>query len=647
MKDNKFLKVAVSLVLACSCLFGSAACKNGETTDVIVPPAEEQEVREKSGYKLVKNGISEYKILLPQQASATEMLAANELQTFIKQATGANLAIAYEDESSKDVPVISIGETRLAAENGISAEGKQLNRSGYIMKTVGNKLFILGGENFSGMGCVYAAYDFLEDCIGYRYYHADEVYYEQKSTVDLYKYDEVIIPSIDFRATSYPALENDAEYMRRLRFFTQDEEYGWYAHTQMQTVVNRTEHADRVYDETKDDYWFANSDQQLCWTAGEELEKQAAEDLWNNITNNPDKIYFQLGQADNANFCTCNRCTEAKEEWGMNDAGLQINFANHVVEIIDNKVKETYPEGRDVRITIFAYMGTDDAPVVQDENGKWVAFSDKVKPHEKLYFQYAPIYTNYSYDLTHSSNTDTYTNLIKWNDLLGEKGRMSLWTYETNFAYFMYNFNNFATYQSQLKTFVENGIDNIFSQGPSRTNQPCFQELRLFVESQLMWDLDKNYNELVDEFIAAFYKDAQAEIKEYYELIKFRYEQMEVLEGEKFDTIYSDIGSKTIWTQGVVDKIDGIFKRAYAKIEKYKTSDPAMYTKLFERIKELELTNIYTQLSHYRDNFEQETLNTMIDEFNYYTSKFGIIHYREGTSTTVYATNGLFDAYKK
>jgi hypothetical protein len=163
------------------------------------------------------------------------------------------------------------------------------------------------------------------------------------------------------------------------------------------------------------------------------------------------------------------------------------------------------------------------------------------------------------------------------------------------------------------------------------------------VESQLMWDINKNYAELVNEFMYAFYKDAAPEMLEYYNLIKMRYEQMEILYGHEFSTIYSEIGSKQIWTPGVVNAISGIFERAYAKIEHYKTEDPAMYTKLYERMKEVEITLMYTKLSFYHGDYSQETINQLVDDFNYYTSKFGILVVRENGATL----QGMFDAYKK
>ena len=649
MKKN-FTKLC-SLLLSALLLFGIAGCAKKET--LVVPDTRPPE-REKTGYQLVQSGISEYVILLAADAQANEALAAQELQTVLYASTGARLGIVYENEYNvdSDTPLISIGETALAAQAGILKGDENLKRSGYVIKTAGNRLFIAADGN--ALGCVYAVYDVLEDTVGYRYYYTDEIYYETKADVALYKYDDLVKPTFDFRSTWYPSLTNDEDYRRHLRYFMFNEEYGFKAHQQTLTVVNYDTHkaahgwgATKVNQNGEEvpDHWFSNNgEEQLCWTAGEEMEKQAAQDIYNNIQANPDKLYFQIGQADNTKFCTCSRCLAAIDEWAYNNAGLQINWANHVVELVDQWVQRDYPEGRDVRIVVFAYMGTEVPPVVKNGSGAWVPYSDKVRPHEKLYFEYAPIFTDYSKPLEHEDNADTYNNLVEWNALLTEEGRMSVWTYETNFSNYMYNFNNFHTFQTQMRTYAENGIDNMFSQGAGLTNQPCFQAMRLFVESQLMWDISKNYASLVQEFMAAFYKDAAAEMKEYYDLIRMRYEQARLTYNSDFSSIYSDIGSREIWSDSVVDAISRLFERAYEKIAHYKTQDPAMHQKLYDRIKELEVSLLYTKLSYYRANYSQSELNAYIDDFNYYTAKCGITLVREHAEFT---TTGMFDEYKQ
>ncbi len=650
-KINKIFSLIFALLLSASCVAG---CKENTPSDDDGKPK-----YEKSGYKLIDQGVSEYVVVLPSSPTGNEYTAAEELEYFMKEATQAELTIVQENEYTiaDDSAIISIGNTDYADEKGIKTDGT-LDTSGYIMKTVGNQLFIRSDGD--GLGCVYAVYDLLESTIGYRYYYTDEIYYEEKDTVDLYKYDIVADPSYDFRAMSTwnAFLHSHEDYMRRTRTFRRDAGWAWgemHMQTRSKGVVPKDVWFDsHKYGTTKTvqvdgqdvevaDHWFSNSGDQLCWTAGEEMYEQAAKDIFEKIKASPDKTYFEVGQADTTVYCSCARCQEAMADWALNHAGLQMHFINRVAAYVNEWVAEECPE-RDIRLVVFAYYATEAAPV-KKVDGKWVPYSDKVVPTaDNIDFYFAPIYTDYSKNLTDIENEDVYENLQQWSDLLeGRKNQFLLYTYDTNFHYFFYNFNNFDTFTSQAKTYAEFGVDFIHSQGANNTNQPCFQEMRYFVESQILWDTSRNYDELVDEFMGAFYKDASAEIREYYDFTRMRYEQATVLLGKAFTDIYSNIGDKDIWTEGVVDAIDNIFARAYQKIDHYKTEDPAMYTKLYDRIKELELTVIYTKLKNYSNNYTQEEKNLLVDDFNYYTLKFDINMVREGGD----ATAGLFDELKK
>ena len=42
--------------------------------------------------------------------------------------------------------------------------------------------------------------------------------------------------------------------------------------------------------------------------------------------------------------------------------------------------------------------------------------------------------------------------------------------------------------------------------------------MRLFVESQLLWNLDQNYDDLVHDFMVHYYKDAASYLEQYYQL---------------------------------------------------------------------------------------------------------------------------------
>ena len=654
MKKIKIL----SAFLALSFIFAAVGCnKSGRTNGGDDSDEQQKAAYEKSGYYLVDHGISEYVILLPQSPAENEFTAANELTYFLGKATGAELAIVKEGlrAISDDTAVISIGNTEYADGKGVKTDGS-LGRSGYIMKTAGNQLFIRSDGN--GLGCVYGVYDLLESSIGYRYYYTDEIYYEEKETVDLYKYDIVADPDYDFRAISTwnSFLYANEDYLRRTRTQYKDEgwAFGGEMHVQLRHGGGGVIEKEKWYDSHKfgtvkedgtPDHWFSETGVQLCWTAGEEMYRQAAEDIFARIKAEPSKTYFGIGQADVTLFCNCDRCKKAKEEWALNDAGLQMQFINSVAGYVNEWVQRDFP-GREIRLVVFAYYATETPPVKQGADGKWVAYSDKVIPAaDNIDFYFAPIYTDYSKTLTDVENSDVYQNLLKWKDFLeGRENKFLLYTYDTNFHYFFYNFNNFDTFREQAAQYAEAGVDFIHSQGANTTNQPCFQEMRYFVESQILWDTSRNYDDLVNEFITHFYKDASEEIRMYYDLTRMRYEQASVLNGTEYNSgIYSNIGHGDIWTEGVVNRIDDIFKRAYAKIGHYKTDDPKTYEKLFNRIKELELTLTYTKLKYYSNNYTQNEVNALVDEFNFYTYMFDINREKEGVDTVT----GLFDNLKR
>ena len=648
MKKTRILSLIFVLVFSVSALASFSSCKESESEEVVANVE-----YEKSGYSLVKDNATDYVILLPAKPTQNELLAAEELNYFMQESTTACFSVVYENSYvvSSDAAIISIGNTAHADSKNIKTDGT-LDDSGYIMKTVNNQLFIRSDGD--GQGCIYGVYDLLETSIGYRYYYVDEIYYEEKDTVDLYKYDIVADPSFDFRSMSTwnAFLRLHEDYLRRTRTSTYNGLWAWggNVHTQTSKILPTEEWLTKYKYGTVDEngepnHWFSKTGDQICWTAGDEMCMEAAKDIVEQIQKELFSEYFMVGQADVTAFCTCPRCEEAKKTWALNDAGLQINFINSVAGYVNEWIAENCPE-RNIRLVIFAYYGTEEPPVKMGDDGKWVPYNEKVKlTEDNVDIYFAPIYTDYSVSLTGVENEKIYSNLLKWMDFLeGKENEFLLYTYDTNFHHYMYNFNNFDTFKEQAKQYSDLGVDYIHSQGATITNQPCFQEMRYFVESQILWDTSKNYNELVNEFMTHFYKDASAEIREYYDFTRMRYEQVSLINDISYcNDIYSNIGDKEIWTEGVVDAIDKIFIRAYQKIAHYKTDDPKMYEKLFNRIKELELTNIYSKLKFYAANYTQSEKNALVDEFNYYALKFDINRVSEFGDAAV----GYFDNLKR
>src|SRR5215213_6246534 len=92
---------------------------------------------------LVEDGKSRYTIVIPSNPSATQQTAANELQDYLKEVSGADLPIKRRGEmKDKGGPVIGIGDAI-----------EPLGPDGIYLKSDGENLLIGGTEP---RGIIYA-----------------------------------------------------------------------------------------------------------------------------------------------------------------------------------------------------------------------------------------------------------------------------------------------------------------------------------------------------------------------------------------------------------------------------------------------------------------------------------------------------------
>lgn len=630
----KNLTKVISLLLCAVMLFALAACNKNDTPTDNKP--------DKTAYNLVQNGVSEYKIVLSATATANELFAANELANFLNLATGAELEIVTDEEYPSSDAIIAIGNTRQAqAANAVS--GQNLATSSFVLKTVGNSLYVTADKNGDGEACLYGVYQILQDAVNFRVYAADEIGYDtDNDTIPLYNYDKVYKPTFDQRELGYASIANDETYKKRMRLVWHDTDVRWtlHGHTQASHFVNpdfsdtlHPEHEGMTYGQAHPD-WFDGG--QLCWSAGAEMERVAAEKLIRYIENYPQGEYIMLGQMDNTDYCSCDRCKKKMAELGINPAGMQILFLNNVIKIAEQWRAENRPE-QDVKYVTFAYNGTLQPPVKKDGNGNLVAINDQVKPHDKLYIYFTPIETDFAVDLSNQRNLSVMEALNGWNALAS--GRIMVYIYDINFHNYFINFNNFGTVEGMYRDYLDNGVYYMYSQGPIDTCVPCFQEMRVFVESQLMWDIGQGYDNLVNEFMQAYYRDAAPAVRKFYELIRNRYARYYAVDDTSLGGgIYDSIGDSDIWTENLVNALGDALDDALSAVEKYKTTDNELYAKLHDRIMKEYLSVIFLKLSYYQASYTSAQIAEMKANFKYYTTYFQITNYAENDSL-----EGLFD----
>ena len=92
---------------------------------------------------IVVNGVSEYVIVRGENASPAEITAASELQAYLKQISGAEIAVVTDSVEAVEKEIV-VGKTNRESVGEFDRE--ELGDEGLVIKTVGEKLFLVGGE---------------------------------------------------------------------------------------------------------------------------------------------------------------------------------------------------------------------------------------------------------------------------------------------------------------------------------------------------------------------------------------------------------------------------------------------------------------------------------------------------------------------
>ena len=600
-----------------------------------------------AGHYIVENNLSTYYLVTAKKPQMKEVTAAEEFSYFMQKATDCYIPTITEKEVKKSYNYISLGVTSQFETAYPNFDFSILNgtQSSYFIGTKDNNIYIVASNSFRGYGVLYGVYDLLHDLIDYEYYHDTEIYWRETDTVNLLKYNDVfVVPSFDSRSISTFYNMSHEIHCQRLRILNNSRGGEWskktYGHGQINKFLapwDLDENGVRYGDSHPD--WFISPGQEnpnitdgmiangWDWSAGKEMRHVVAQKMIQFVKSEPEATFFMCAQEDNSIVCTSERNKKALAEYGGTQCGLQIDFMNDVVTEVEEWVQENQP-GREIRYLIFAYQTTLEAPVKKDSNGKTVPYSDRVIPHEKLRIYIAPIEANYAFTFSSPVNADFGKILKDWGSIAS--GRIVMYLYDLNYRIYFVNFNNFGTVASMYKECKDIGATYMLTQGVSDSNICCFDEMRSYVESHLMWDINVNYDELAYDFLDHFYKDAAPYMKDIYDTVRDRYAYYQTLVKQSSGNLSGDLRSSDLYPFALVRQLNIDINNALEAIKHFEEEDYSLYSTLKNRIMKEYLSVIYLKIILYRSNYSDEEVNEMLETFNFYTQLFGITKSGEG-----------------
>jgi len=157
---------------------------------------------------LVKNGKAQAVVIVADNAPKTALYASEELVRFVEKAAGVRLKTISESAEPEDVHTkVYIGKTKSCASQGIDVE--RLPREAFIMRSVGNDLFIAGYEDDGdplnqhnpNAGTLFGVYEFLERVLNVRWLWPGELgtYVPKTDTVAISSINLLHSPSFQYR----------------------------------------------------------------------------------------------------------------------------------------------------------------------------------------------------------------------------------------------------------------------------------------------------------------------------------------------------------------------------------------------------------------------------------------------------------------
>ncbi|NLX93047.1 MAG: DUF4838 domain-containing protein [Clostridiales bacterium] len=465
---------------------------------------------------LVNEGESDYVIIKGASCSPSELTAANELQKYIQQISGATLEIVDDTARLREHEII-VGKTSRENEGSYTVDREALGDEGFMAKAVGEKLVIAGGEL---RGTLYGVYDFLERQLGCRWFMPELTEIPSNATIKIdANLNNIQKAHFEYRDDYWnSAFNTDWKVKHKINSDNggmMPESYGGgisyagFCHTMnaLVPVSHFEEHPEYFsYREDKDAWTL----EQRCLTNPEVLAITIA-NAKATLRANPHAKIISITQNDNGDYCQCPDCKASDGYYG-GPSGTNIWFVNQVAEALEAE----FPA---VGVDTFAYQYTRKPPV-------------NVVPRDNVIVRLCSIECCFAHPLAecgHERNESIALRLrdvessfaadIKgWSDICD---RLYIWDYTTNFNLYLNMFPNFQVLAPNMQFFVENSVKGVFEQGNYTGGKSGeFGEMRAYVLAKLLWDPYCDVERHMTEFMNAYYgKESAPFVKEYLDII--------------------------------------------------------------------------------------------------------------------------------
>jgi hypothetical protein len=204
-----------------------------------------------------------------------------------------------------------------------------------------------------------------------------------------------------------------------------------------------------------------------------------------------------VSQNDWRNPCQCDECQAIVDENG-GQSGIMVWFVNKVAD----RVKEEFPNKY---VGTLAYQYTRKPP-------------ENIKPNENVVIRLCSIECCFAHDFNSCpENQEFLSDIEQWSAI---SPHMYIWDYVVNFSHYIMPYPNFDVLKSNIKTFRDNKSIGIMEQAAYQSRGGEFAELRSYIISKLLWNVDSDVDKVINDFMYGYYGRSGQYVREYFDLLQ-------------------------------------------------------------------------------------------------------------------------------
>jgi hypothetical protein len=499
------------------------------------------------GHLLANGGRSDYVIVVADDASPSVAYAAEELQRFLREMTGATLPIVSDSQPMVPLEII-IGRNAHLDRVSVGIPFERLGDEGYVLKSSGNRIVVVGSDV---RGTLYGVYGLLQDHLGCRWFTPEVSRIPKVDSLAIRELDEVVLPVLEYR---WPAVMDcyDGDWCARNRVNVGPELapkhggsvtfHGW-VHTFAELVP-----VDRYFDAHPE--YFSEIDgqrrrnrTQLCCT-NEDVIRIVTEEVRRRMREHPEAFAYSVSQNDYGNYCECKSCQAlaAQEESQM---GPVLHLVNRVAEAVEQE----FP---DKVIETLAYQWSRRPPRT-------------MRPRPNVIIRLCSIECCFAHpfdECDYPANIEFRRDVVDWSGICD---RLWIWNYTTNFRNYYLPHPTLRALKDDIVFFIDHNVKGIYEQDTKLTLNGDMSPLGGYMMAQFLWNPGYDEDTAVNEFLEAVYGAGARYIRQYIDLLHDK------VEGETIHVRCYENTGEAYLTEAILGRADALWEQALCAVE----DDPA------------------------------------------------------------------------